>query len=190
MENMPPQNKYRAPERYSHARLADEHGKGQTDPRLAEYAEKVKIPGASLFITGPVGTGKTYGLHAMARHIVEARGGAARVFNFPDALRDIKEDFDRHWTEKHHVAETMRDYRGILMIDDIGAEKQSDWVVETLYGIINHRYERVLPTVITSNVGVDKIGEAYGDRIASRLVEMVGGEKGIIILAGEDRRMV
>lgn len=175
--------KYGPPARYADVDLA------KIDPKLQEYAKSIKLNGEGRFIFGPVGTGKTFALHAIAKYIVEERGGPARVWNFTDALRDIKDDWDRHWTDKKHTAETLREYKGILMLDDIGAEKATEWVVETLYGIINWRYERRMPIVLTSNVGLDKISEAYGDRIASRIVEMVGGKAGIIHIGGEDRRV-
>lgn len=175
---------YKTPPRYAQVKAAD------LDARTGKYAREVKMPGSSLFIYGPVGTGKTHTMHAMAKLIVEERNGYARVINFADALREIKADWDRHWTDRRHMDETMREYQGVLMLDDVGAEKPSEWAIEVLYGVINWRYERGLPTVISSNIDLEGIGTAYGDRIASRIVEMCGGTEGIVQLSGKDRRMV
>lgn len=175
---------YALPPRYGDADLK------KIDARLAKYAREVKLTGQSLFVWGSVGTGKTFALYAMAKHIVEDRNGPARVYNFAEVIRDTKDDFDRPYGEKNKSAEKLRTFEGIVMIDDVGAEKPTEWVIETMYAIVNWRYERKLPTVITSNCSLPEIGQMYGDRIASRIVEMCGGSDGIVKLTGEDRRTV
>ena len=66
-------------------------------------------------------------------------------------------------------------------------EKPSEWVEETLYEIINARYVRKLPVVITTNVGLKAVETRYpwnGEAIVSRLFEMCIGAK----VEGEDHR--
>ena len=53
-----------------------------------------------------------------------------------------------------------------------GAENPKPWVVELVYVLINHRYEHMLPTIITTNYDGTKIGAVFGKRIQSRLAEM------------------
>src|SRR5690606_7391206 len=72
----------------------------------------------------------------------------------------------------------------LLMVDDLGAAKTSEWVEEVNYRLINWRYDRVLPTVFTSNVLPKELKVALGERVASRLVEMADR----VTLKGEDRR--
>ena len=73
----------------------------------------------------------------------------------------------------------------LLHIDDLGAEKSSDWVLEQLYSIVNTRYESERAIVATTNLMPDELSEALGQRTVSRLVEICGD---LIPLYGEDDR--
>ena len=73
---------------------------------------------------------------------------------------------------------------GLLVLDDLGVSKNSEWVEEVNYRLVNHRYENTLPTLFTSNVRPRDLAEALGERVASRLTEMTGR----VILKGADRR--
>ena len=73
------------------------------------------------------------------------------------------------------------------MIDDLGTERETPLVQEALYNIIDHRAGYRLPTVITSNLELERVAEHYGefgDRLASRIAGM--GET--LGLVGKDRR--
>jgi DNA replication protein DnaC len=73
----------------------------------------------------------------------------------------------------------------VLYLDDLGAEKASDWVRSTLYLLINRRYENERRTVISSNLSLDQLADQLDDRIASRISEMCK----IVKIAGSDRRI-
>ena len=62
----------------------------------------------------------------------------------------------------------------LLHIDDLGAENQTDWVLEQLYSIVNARYESERAIVTTSNLMPDELGDRLGARTVSRLVEICG----------------
>ena len=70
-------------------------------------------------------------------------------------------------------------------LDDLGAENQTDWVLEQLYSIVNARYEAERPIVATTNLMPDELSERLGPRTVSRLVEICGD---LIPLYGEDKR--
>ena len=70
------------------------------------------------------------------------------------------------------------------MIDDIGAEKASEWTAERLYTIVDHRYANCLPLMVTSNLPPSKLTEQTGERTASRLAEMCQ----VVAMTGTDRR--
>jgi DNA replication protein DnaC len=72
----------------------------------------------------------------------------------------------------------------LLVLDDLGASKWTEWVEEITYRLINHRYEQCLPSIFTSNLVPAKLREALGERVASRLTEMCDR----IVLKGDDRR--
>jgi DNA replication protein DnaC len=74
-----------------------------------------------------------------------------------------------------------------LVLDDLGKEKPSEWAEEKLYEIVNARYVRSLPIIITTNVGLKAVEARYpwnGEAIVSRLFEMCRGAQ----LGGEDYR--
>ena len=94
-------------------------------------------------------------------------------------------DFDRPWNMKLKEEEKIMDFKGLLFIDDIGAEKMTEWVAETFYLILNYRYNEMLPTIFTSNLSPSELAERIGDRIVSRII----GSSDVIKLDGEDRRL-
>jgi DNA replication protein DnaC len=163
-----------------------------------EIRDKFEQMGKSkkgLYIHGPVGTGKTYIIYALAKKREERRqknydngisDPSCWVYNSTEFLRDIKEDFDKRQEDKINVYEKMLSYDGLLILDDLGAEKMTEWVSETFYLIINDRYENLKQTIITSNFSIKDQAERIGDRTVSRIVEMCD----VIELVGEDRRLL
>lgn len=153
-----------------------------------------------LLLSGSVGTGKTRKLletivaYLVERNIENAeRWGEVsaptdkairRTFlTVADVLRMIKEEFDRP-PSGMSLMDVMIN-APILFLDDLGAEKGSEWVKEQLYIVINERYNWMRPVMMTSNLSKKEIAECYGDRFASRLVEMCE----IIKMDGKDRRV-
>ena len=74
----------------------------------------------------------------------------------------------------------------LLHIDDLGAEKRTDWVLEQLYALINERYESQRSILVTTNLDEAALEEQIGARTVSRLVEICGDP---LPLFGEDRRI-
>lgn len=140
---------------------------------------EVITEGPSLFLLGPTGTGKTYEAHGALR-LLAASGvlGSVVVTSAPDMYADCRpsgggtEAFNRYANAR------------VLFLDDIGAAKPTEWVEETTYRLINHRYESLLPTLFTSNVQKAGLTAAVGERVMSRLLEMC--ER--VVMDGEDRR--
>ena len=132
-----------------------------------------------LYIWGGCGTGKTYVSYAIFKE-GRTKGINVMIKNFPAFLNQIK--------GKDNINDEVRDlanYQGVLILDDIGAEKMTEWVGETIYLIVNGRYENCLPTIFTSNLSLEKLEEVAGDRIPSRISEMCHIEK----LDGKDKRL-
>lgn len=77
---------------------------------------------------------------------------------------------------------------GLLFLDDLGVEKPSDWVLQTLYLIVDQRYNDNQPLVISSNFDLDEIATRLDDRIASRIVGLCGKD-GLVELEGNDLRL-
>lgn len=143
----------------------------------------VVVTGPSLLLLGPTGTGKTHqacgALRALSLSGVACRWQLATAADIYAELRprhrvDAEAEFNRYAKA------------GLLVVDDLGAAKSSEWTEEVNYRLINHRYAHRLPTLITSNVPPKDLGSALGERVASRLIEMTTR----VVLKGEDRRRV
>lgn len=74
----------------------------------------------------------------------------------------------------------------LLVIDDLGAEKPSEWTCEKLYEIVDERYAQRKPLLVTSNVPPAKLADFVGERVASRFAEMCQ----VVPIVGADRRKV
>ena len=153
--------------------------------RLAKEAGGRVMPavghGPSLLLFGPVGTGKTYesfgAIRLLAATGVQARWAAISAADLYAALRprtgiDSEQEFRRY-------ADT-----DVLLVDDIGAGKQSEWTEEVNFRLVNARYENQRPTIFTTNLKAEQIRKALGDRVTSRLNEMCTR----IAITGGDRR--
>jgi DNA replication protein DnaC len=137
--------------------------------------------GPSLLLLGPTGTGKTYQAYGAMRAL--SLSGLLVSWQFATAADIYARLRPRHKVDSEEEFTSLANAR-VLVIDDLGAAKSSEWTEEINYRLINHRYERELPTLITSNVSVAQLKDAMGDRVTSRLVEMTTR----VVLRGEDRR--
>lgn len=173
-----------APLRYQDAKIED------VPQQIRELFEKLPESRRGIFIHGDVGTGKTHLIYALrasweATQAPSGRMRRAMFWNTTELLRSIKADFDRAPADKERAEERLMEHSGLLFLDDLGSERMSDWVGETFYLIINHRYNRMLPTIFTSNFGVADLAERIGDRTVSRIV----GSSDVVELIGPDRRI-
>lgn len=145
----------------------------------------------SLLILGPTGTGKTYQAYAALRQIATyprpTRGVGYRAIGwesstYADILASLRPN------ARNDSEEVLKRLRSLplLVIDDLGVAKNSEWVEDVTYRLINGRYEDMRPSIFTSNLAVEQLREALGDRIASRLAETCTR----IVLSGNDRRRV
>lgn len=170
------------PRRYENAKWED------VPPVIKKAFEGMLEGGKSIYIHGAVGTGKTHICWAIKKNSSDPKKYRfVSLWNMVDLLHEIRKDFDRQPYEKVHPEEevTRSDSNRILILDDIGTEKASEFVIETIYRIINFRYVHMLPTIITSNCTIQELADKIGERSASRIVEMCD----IIELAGDDRRI-
>lgn len=138
-----------------------------------------------LYIHGTCGTGKTYSLYAMWKNYTK-QGEWAIIINSVDLLDEIKARFKKDSREDTDIEfiDKLCDC-GTLLLDDLGAEKATDWVQERIYKIINTRYENGNRTIITSNKNLNQLKESLGDRITSR----IAGKSIVVELTGEDKRL-
>jgi DNA replication protein DnaC len=155
-------------------RYKDAH-KDHLPPETIKAIEQCIEEKKGLFFYGGTGTGKTYTLHALARD-------KGKVENFVDLLVDMRDAMQNGFYKQRLDELTREDH---LFIDDIGAEKVSDFVIEFLYLVVNKRYENTKRTVFSTNLSLEEFGSRYGERILSRIAEMCVFHE----IAGEDRRL-
>lgn len=180
-----------APKRYWNAKITD------FDPR---YKDMHKTDG--LFLYGDKGAGKTHLMVAMTREI---------ILDTPPFLRTDEFDSEKYinlgknpvfistsellmrirncFSDNSGITEAqlLDKYSNVdvLMLDDLGAEKPTEWVMNTLYLIIDKRYGDMKKTIISSNYSLNQIAKNLGDRISSRIAGMCQGIK----MTGKDRRL-
>jgi DNA replication protein DnaC len=156
--------------------------------RVRNYCEQLDQnldEGRGLWFFGGPGTGKTTLAMLISRTALEA-GRSVAIYSLPKLLSRIRRTFDAEIGEQSHADLFERlTTVDLLHLDDLGAEKQTEWVLEQLYALVNERYERQRSIIVTSNLEDDQLEEQLGARIVSRLVEMCGDP---ILLFDEDRR--
>ncbi|MGI8413134.1 MAG: ATP-binding protein [Solirubrobacteraceae bacterium] len=151
--------------------------------RFADRIDEQLDAGRGLWFMGPVGTGKTT-LAMLASKAALKAGRSVAIYSLPRLLNEIR---DTHRAERSHVALLDRlTAVDLLHIDDVGAERSNEWVLEELYSIVNARYEDERSIVITTNIlDREALCEQITARTVSRLTEMCDE----LPLLGHDRRM-
>jgi DNA replication protein DnaC len=164
-------------------------------PRTAPVVDEVRAfvdeigerlaSGRGLWLMGDVGTGKTTLAMLVSRFALEA-GHTVAIYSLPRLLARIRRTYDGEAGQDSYLQffERLASV-DLLHVDDLGAEKRSDWVLEQLYAIVNERYETERSIVVTTNLDQPALEEQIGARTVSRLVEICGDP---LPLHGEDMR--
>jgi DNA replication protein DnaC len=151
--------------------------------RFTDSIDERLDAGRGLWFMGPVGTGKTTLAMLVSKAAISA-GRSVAIYSLPRLLNEIRET---HRFERSHVALLDR-LAGVdlLHVDDVGAERTTDWVLEELYSIVNARYQDQRSIVITTNIlDPTDLREQITERTVSRLTEMCDE----IPVQGHDHRM-
>lgn len=154
---------------------------------VREYVDDLEAriaEGRGLWLEGDVGTGKTTLAMLVSKRAIEA-GHSVAIYSLPRLLARIRRTYDAEGRELSYL-EFFRRLTSVdlLHIDDLGAEKRSDWVLEQLYAIVDERYASNRSMVVTTNMNVTNLEEQIGERTVSRLAEICD----TLPLFGEDRR--
>ena len=163
-----------------------------THPEVVAWADRAiadpKTAGI-LFLTGPFGTGKTHHAYGALRRIAEAGPDRYELVTLtaPDMYALMRPGGSEKGAE-YEVKRLMR--IPLLLIDDLGTEKISEFTEEATYRILNERYNECRPLIITSNLPVSNpngpdLKDQLGQRITSRLAQTTT----VVALGGNDRRL-
>jgi DNA replication protein DnaC len=148
----------------------------ELDQRLRE--------GRGLWLFGDTGTGKTTLAMLISKAALEA-GRSVAIYSLPKLLARIRRTYEAEQSGDSYLSFFERlTSVDLLHIDDLGAEKRSDWVLEQLYALINERYETQRSVLITTNLPHDELEEQIGPRTVSRLTQICDE----VPVFGEDRR--
>jgi len=170
--------------RFKDRTLADFADKKLLHDMLIKYVEEYpqqRDHGVGFFFFGGVGTGKSHAAIALCNALIDRYFLQVYFAKTGETMARIRRSIFENNNDS-----ILRDVMTaeLLVLDDLGIDNRTDYMVETLYRIIDHRYEHKLPTVITSNATLDDIGQRYLPQISSRINEMCI----LVKFGGEDRR--
>lgn len=154
--------------------------------KYVEQFEKMKEENIGLIIYGGVGTGKTYITCSIVNAIIEKYLYECKVMNFSQILNELQNGgFNLNRNE--YIDSLTR--KTLLVIDDFGIERDTEYALEQIYNVINARYQKQKPTIITTNLDYKDLEKEVPynlmlSRIYSRIIEMGVPLK----VTGKDRR--
>jgi DNA replication protein DnaC len=179
---------------------AEMDGKSYTLNAAKYTAEKfvmsypIDTHGIGLLLTGSVGTGKTHLATSILKALID-KGATGVFYHFQDLIKKIQNSFNRNVSATElEILEPILNAE-ILVLDELGASKPSDWVFDTIAHILNTRYNERRTTIITTNYSNaeavlipgkslsvfeearealrnETLGDRIGERMRSRLQEM------------------
>jgi len=186
----------RIPRRYLHCEFSnfDENTDSQRDAvrRATRLVNQFPVVDKGLLFHGDNGVGKTHLAVALMKEAIRRKGARAVFFETRDLLKLVRDTYNNQVeaTELEILRPVLE--AELLVLDDIGAEKKSPWVEETLGLVVNTRYSERRVTVFTTNLGdsdntePNSVALQLGLRIRSRLKEMCDWVK----IEGPDTREV
>jgi len=205
----------RIPKHYEHCKLANFDCDGQrvslAKARLAacKFVEDYPIDRTGLLLIGTIGVGKTHLAVGMIKELVLGKGIACLFYDYRELLKQIQNSYNE--TVKTTELDVLRPVfeTEVLVLDELGAVKPTEWVWDTVSLILNTRYNDNRTTIITTNYRnlaererpsnatssrspeaaryaseTETIGDRIGNRMRSRLHEMCR----IVTMEGTDFR--
>ncbi|ACU94019.1 hypothetical protein Ccur_02920 [Cryptobacterium curtum DSM 15641] len=177
------------PQRYRDAKLSD--ARQEVQDFAAAFLRGENPSG--LLLTGSYGTGKTHDACSVLNRCQPETYRLLVFVNVPDLLDEIRDGYRHYSHSGEKLFDVITGKCRLAVLDDLGSESATDWAVERVQSIINARYSKCLPTIVTTNYGAAGLIEHYGKamegtsarRMVSRLSEMCQ----TVVYSGQDRRL-
>ncbi len=167
--------------------------KPYVSPSATRAAEKVETylknweenreAGRGIYFCGGVGTGKTHLAVAVMNELIQRKRVPSLFVTVPELLDNLRGAYNDPGRDIDEWMEHVKN-ADLLVLDDLGSERPTEWVQERVFVVVNHRYREELPTIFTSNIGPKDLAAQLGERTASRIISMCEW----ISLEGEDYR--
>jgi DNA replication protein DnaC len=189
----------KVPKRYEHCSLESYETDFPSATRSLKHAHlaarkfvesyPLETRGTGLLLTGSIGVGKTHLAVGILQALVNERGATGLFYDYRELLKQVQNSYNRqvNATELEILAPVFE--AEVLVLDELGASKPTDWVWDTVAHILNTRYNDRRTTIITTNyanaaplaggqredgryVREETLGDRIGERMRSRLQEM------------------
>lgn len=137
--------------------------------RYADNFYEMRQKNIGLLLHGPVGTGKTFYAACIANELLE-KEVSVKMTNFTRIINDMQSTFDGR---QEYLDSLNRN--NLLIIDDLGVERESEYMQEQVYNIIDARYRAGRPLIVTTNISLEEIKNPKNvqrKRIYDRLLEL------------------
>ena len=149
---------------------------GLTDDQRSASLGWYQRGGVNLVLAGSVGAGKTYAAYALGAHAV-GQGAWVEAWALVDLLDAMKPG-------KDPAAEQAARACDLLILDDLGTERATEWAQERVLAILDDRVRGERQTVVTTNTTGERLGEVWGTRLLDRLTY----RQTVIVFSGPSRR--
>jgi DNA replication protein DnaC len=147
--------------------------------RALRFVEAFPVVERGLLLRGPQGVGKTHLAVGILKEVIQSKGARGYFYETREFLRIVRDTYNRSVSETEMSVLSPVLNADLLVLDDLGAERTSEWVQETLGLVVNTRYNAKRPTIFTTNLvdssdSTDPSTFIYqlGARTRSRLREM------------------
>lgn len=138
--------------------------------KYAEFLAENLKSGRGYIMFGQPGNGKTHLAAAIVN--VAARQGFTAIFErVPMLLAKIRATYSGGPVSEGQIMKTLTE-ADLLVLDDAGAEKCTEWTEPTLYTIIDERYTNKRSIIVTTNAGLEELEQKIGFRAMDRLLEV------------------
>jgi DNA replication protein DnaC len=147
-----------------HGRSANPRDRDLFRNLVSDAKAFAEAPEGWLLIHGPSGAGKTHVSAAIANRCIE-RGQPALFVVVPDLLDQLRAAYDPNSDIGYQALIEQVRNAPVLILDDLGTQSATAWAQEKLFQVLNHRYNTQLPTVVTTNLSLERIDERLRMRL-------------------------